>query len=1145
MAHLLGPREDADLIQFNCRECKADMEALENHAGRKVFCPKCYCMMVVPGAAPSPSPTSRTETPSTENEAPRRRRSREMALIGGIIVVAIVGIGLLVSAFLNGSGNEPISAAKPAKSTDEDKPKDQQLAENKEQPPAIPPGDQTPKITNLPDGGTKLPPKVRTDVAAPTPPEKPKAVAKTEPPKVIAKKAPTEPPAPEVKVDAFLGAWKSIEDSVVVEFKINEWPKGAKEPGGTDGVGNLSVYVGRPDEKPRHLEGGMVVWTKTKAGFDFHLFRLDKTMSEADGTGVLRGDGKLLLTWGDKKTILTRDAGPLAKLDEPAKKEPPKVPPVKPEPPKVEPKERTTEVADLVGKWQHRGKLNGEINLEFLADGNCGVYVINPAALGIARTGVISAGNALVRKNASMATFISLLDVDYTLKLSDDGKLLEMTGSPLGIKRTFALTRLAEDKKQITEEKKPGSTDDRILIRTFDTNSLIVDRDNKVIASTLIDLLVKPVTLRPGEKYRFSFWPQLFCLNATVKATEFEMKGQPLGFLERADIAIKLGDKLDATKIGLTDFSMETPKGFKCTMSPEDVKKPISLMSKFFFDVDVPEDCKSVGPELVVRFPFRIGKEESYIKVLIPVKLDIGAKPIEPKAVAEPKKTNEPKAKFSADDLIKALTDRKFSQEPNVGRVKLFSNPPTGMLTYYFKNKESGATIALGRDLVEFVGLEGPGQKFDLHSSQDEKNLRPFMELIKELSPQLHQVCEERLADYKKTPGRNRRIVGDLQVFVDKFGLHVSTVPHPFFSELGPEPQPKVPTTPSKKPKDLGKTDKFVFPSAAEIEKLLEKGGEHWSAHEKVGKIQAGKDLWIWPAEDRIHSREAGKLAIKLHWSLRPGASIPNGTKIFLCVCNLDGTLLSGKKLFDYKEGTREGTVEYISTLAKPPGDQMLVVIGPPPGGSPVFSAGRHPSNANILQLATVAQPMVAKNDPPKKTEPKEPKLPPAKTDAGVWKDAKTAKLTLLIAKENESKENIPLAKRDYVKALKTTLDATLVHFRKGDFDAARLLEAQIKAPNEKTLEVTIHLFADQEAAWPTGETKLKLEVWGHRTTGGPVGTGSPVLFDLKLTGERQPDGSIKGKVTGGLQWRKAGDGWILFQDATFVLQPQLKAVEK
>lgn len=155
-----------------------------------------------------------------------------------------------------------------------------------------------------------------------------------------------------------------------------------------------------------------------------------------------------------------------------------------------------------------------------------------------------------------------------------------------------------------------------------------------------------------------------------------------------------------------------------------------------------------------------------------------------------------------------------------------------------------------------------------------------------------------------------------------------------------------------------------------------------------------------------------------------------------------------------------------------------------------------------------------------------------------VWESTKIAKLTLLIGKEHESKKNLDLPRRDYVTAAKITLDATVDSFVKGDFDFPKLYEAKVNARGN-SLEVVLHLFADQEPAWLKDEEKVQVDCWGFRTTGGPIGTGAPAMYDLKLAGKRQPDGSFKGTATGGLQLRASGEGWIMFENADFTLAPQ------
>ena len=44
--------------------------------------------------------------------------------------------------------------------------------------------------------------------------------------------------------------------------------------------------------------------------------------------------------------------------------------------------------------------------------------------------------------------------------------------------------------------------------------------------------------------------------------------------------------------------------------------------------------------------------------------------------------------------------------------------------------------------------------------------------------------------------------------------------------------------------------------SPAQVQALLQKGGQHWSAPEKArsvfGSVSGGARFWIWPAEDRV-----------------------------------------------------------------------------------------------------------------------------------------------------------------------------------------------------------------------------------------------------------------------------------------------------
>jgi hypothetical protein len=72
--------------------------------------------------------------------------------------------------------------------------------------------------------------------------------------------------------------------------------------------------------------------------------------------------------------------------------------------------------------------------------------------------------------------------------------------------------------------------------------------------------------------------------------------------------------------------------------------------------------------------------------------------------------------------------------------------------------------------------------------------------------------------------------------------------------------------------------------TAREVEKLLRKGGNHWSVPETatVGTTEytaAGRYLYLWPSEDRVV--EAAKVGntwtarLGFHWMARPGADLP------------------------------------------------------------------------------------------------------------------------------------------------------------------------------------------------------------------------------------------------------------------------------
>jgi uncharacterized protein (TIGR03067 family) len=137
-------------------------------------------------------------------------------------------------------------------------------------------------------------------------------------------------------------------------------------------------------------------------------------------------------------------------------------------------------------------------------------------------------------------------------------------------------------------------------------------------------------------------------------------------------------------------------------------------------------------------------------------------------------------AVLSVDKLIGALRTNGFDQDANVGFVKLFTNPPSGSYSYSYVQKKTAATVKMQRDLVDFFGLEGPGQKYDVFASHDRKHLDAFLGMIKELSPKIHVACQECVADYQRNQKKSERSIGKVRVYAEKNGVHVSSIPHPF-----------------------------------------------------------------------------------------------------------------------------------------------------------------------------------------------------------------------------------------------------------------------------------------------------------------------------------------------------------------------------
>jgi len=68
------------------------------------------------------------------------------------------------------------------------------------------------------------------------------------------------------------------------------------------------------------------------------------------------------------------------------------------------------------------------------------------------------------------------------------------------------------------------------------------------------------------------------------------------------------------------------------------------------------------------------------------------------------------------------------------------------------------------------------------------------------------------------------------------------------------------------------------------LKQLLERGGKHWSSLSRatIGGIehQAGRQLFIWPAEDRVYSSflntdKVHVFGVKFNWALQPGEKLP------------------------------------------------------------------------------------------------------------------------------------------------------------------------------------------------------------------------------------------------------------------------------
>lgn len=128
--------------------------------------------------------------------------------------------------------------------------------------------------------------------------------------------------------------------------------------------------------------------------------------------------------------------------------------------------------------------------------------------------------------------------------------------------------------------------------------------------------------------------------------------------------------------------------------------------------------------------------------------------------------------------------------------------------------------------------------------------------------------------------------------------------------------------------------------SAADVEKLLKRGGNHWSAAAKgFGESEAkqtpGEVLYLWPAEDRVY-RAVGQdsssfVNVKFHWQLRPGAAFPEqASKYFLYQWGKEGGKLYGFQLTRGIDRTaRSGTFSVSLSFARANlGGEQEVVFG-------------------------------------------------------------------------------------------------------------------------------------------------------------------------------------------------------------------------
>jgi hypothetical protein len=150
-------------------------------------------------------------------------------------------------------------------------------------------------------------------------------------------------------------------------------------------------------------------------------------------------------------------------------------------------------------------------------------------------------------------------------------------------------------------------------------------------------------------------------------------------------------------------------------------------------------------------------------------------------------------------------------------------------------------------------------------------------------------------------------------------------------------------------------------------------------------------------------------------------------------------------------------------------------------------------------------------------------------TRPSVWKDAKAAKVTLLIKEENIAEVD-PFPERDFPAHVKKNLSAQLQAGMDRKFELARLIQEVENKKRDGGLELAFYLFPEREPNWPKDDATLKTEIWGMRMSQGMF------FYDLKLDGKQQEDGSYKGQAIGRIQLKPKV--WIPFKDAEFQLQP-------